>query len=96
MNVKTGLRRLGHPNGKSETDFIQAMGENPADICELEGGLRLLQWISGTFWRRTVAVIFDPNGQYVRMRFRDGRFLSDVRPLLPPLPQDVVRSTVVS
>lgn len=70
MSVARGLGRLGDPSGKTERDWVEAMGRNPNSISNLANGMRLLQWSSGTYLRQRIAVLFDPQHRYVRVTSR--------------------------
>lgn len=70
MSCASGLRRLGDPTGKTERDWVNAMGRNPSSISALAGGARLLQWQSGTYLRQHVAVMFDAQHVFVKITHR--------------------------
>lgn len=70
MNCAKGLQRIGDPSGTTERDWVEAMGRNPVAISTMPGGGRLLQWTSGTYVRRRVAVLFDPAHRFVRITSR--------------------------
>lgn len=70
MSCASGMRRLGDPKGKTERDWVNAMGRNPVAISELAGGMRLLQWRSGTYIRQHVAVLFNAQHVFVKISSR--------------------------
>lgn len=56
--------------GKTELEFVAAMRTNPMMITEMAGGLRLLQWQSGTFNIQRIAVVFDAQNRFVKVASR--------------------------
>lgn len=70
MNVAKGLKRLGDPAGTTELQWCQAMGSNPQSIAAMPHGGRLLQWRSGRYSIRRVAVLFDAGHRFVKITNR--------------------------
>lgn len=70
MSVSDGLQRLGDMAGKSEKDFVDALGRGPHMISELAGGHRLLQWRSGRYNIQAIAVLFDAGHRFVKITSR--------------------------
>jgi len=70
MSVRTGLQRLGSMQGKTEQDFVKAMGRKPVAIATYANGTRLLQWRSGNWMRQHIAVLFDANHRFSRVTSR--------------------------
>lgn len=70
MNVAKGLKRLGDPAETTERQWCAAMGSNPQAITSMPNGGRLLQWRSGRYAIRRVAVLFDANHQFVKITSR--------------------------
>lgn len=69
VSVRAGLARLGDPVGKTERQFQDALGK-PQAISTMAGGLRLLQWQSGTFSRQSIAVVFTAQHVFIRIASR--------------------------
>lgn len=59
MSLKAGLEKLGPMDGKTEKDFVEAIGRKPVAISQMPGGKRLLQWRSGRYRIPRIAVVFD-------------------------------------
>ena len=70
MSVGSGLRRLGDPTGKTERQWIAAMKRSPNEIEDLDDGNRLLLWHSGHYLRQHIAVVFDRQHLFVKIRHR--------------------------
>jgi hypothetical protein len=71
--VGRGLYNLdadGGPTGKTEMDWVNAMGGNPTSIHEMAGGMRLLQWTSGRTDLQRIAVLFDSAHVFVQIASR--------------------------
>jgi hypothetical protein len=58
MSLKHGLEKLGPMDGKSEKDFVDAIGRKPVSISDQPGGNRLLQRRSGRYRIQRIAVLF--------------------------------------
>lgn len=67
MNVTRGLRRLGDPTGTTELDWVAAMRRGPRAISTLDNADRLLEWRSGVYQPRHVAVLFNAHGEFLRI-----------------------------
>lgn len=65
--VRRGLARLGDPTGKTEADFVKAIGRNPNTISEMLHGQRLLQWQAQG---EHLAVLFTADHRYARITHR--------------------------
>ena len=70
MNLRSGLKRLGDPTGKSEMDFVRALKRKPVAISEMAHGMRLLQWRTGRYQIQSIAVLFDANHRFVKISSR--------------------------
>ena len=66
-SVRKGLARLGDPTGKTEAEFVTAIGRNPNTISEMAHGQRLLQWQSTG---EHLAVLFTADHRYARITHR--------------------------
>lgn len=64
------LDQTGGPVGKTEMDFVGAIGRKPVAISELAGGQRLLQWRFGTTEIQSIAVLFDAQHRFVKISSR--------------------------
>ena len=66
MSVRSGLKTLGHLEGKTETEFIGALGV-PSAVKTLTSGRRLFAWQSGRVQAQMIAVLFDRNCDYLNV-----------------------------
>ncbi|HMG00843.1 MAG TPA: hypothetical protein VK560_06330 [Gemmatimonadaceae bacterium] len=58
MSVRSGLKKLGDRRGRTESDFVAALG-SPSAVKTLTSGRRLFEWHSGRVQRQMIAVLFD-------------------------------------
>ena len=64
-----GLAGLGDMSGRTEVDFVNAIGLQPTSISTIFHGQRLLQWeIAG----QRLVVLFTPDYQFLRITHRHG------------------------
>ncbi|MEY2463926.1 MAG: hypothetical protein QOH64_2064 [Acidimicrobiaceae bacterium] len=66
MSLRTGLKSLGTTRGKSEADFVAALGR-PSAVKTLGTGRRLVQWRRGRFRTQMIAVLFDRSDEFVEI-----------------------------
>lgn len=64
------LDKLGGPGGKTEMDWVRAMGQQPVAINAMPGQMRLLQWTSGRTHIQRVTVLFDSTHHFVKITSR--------------------------
>jgi hypothetical protein len=65
------LDQVGGMDGKTELDWVRAMGRNPEAISDMPGGMRLLQWASARGGvRQRVAVLFGGDHVFVKIASR--------------------------
>lgn len=64
------IDKAGGPAGKTEMDFVRALGTEPIAINEMAFGQRLLQWRSGRTNIQSIAVLFDPSHVFVKITSR--------------------------
>ena len=66
MNLRSGLKQLGSLHGKTESDWIAALG-TPRAVKTLTSGRRLFEWHSGRIHTQMIAVLFDRNREFVKI-----------------------------
>jgi hypothetical protein len=66
MNLRSGLKNLGIPDGKTESDWVAALGQ-PHAIKTLTSGRRLFEWHSGRVRTQMVSVLFDRNRDFLKV-----------------------------
>lgn len=64
------IDQAGGPAGKTEVDFVNAIGRKPVSISEMAAGHRLLQWRFGTRDIQSIAVLFDAQHRFVKITHR--------------------------
>jgi hypothetical protein len=74
VSVRSGLKNLGTTGHTSELHFLDALGR-PSAVKTLQTGDRLLEWRSGRLRAQMVAVLFNRDGEFVRVaaRYPSGR-----------------------
>jgi len=67
--LSNGLAGLGDMSGRSEADFVNAIGLQPTSISTIFHGERLLQWeVAG----QHVVILFTPDHRFLRITHRHG------------------------
>lgn len=67
------LKNLGIMNGRTEADWVKALGHKPVAISALPGNKRLLQFKTGTYKIERIAVVFDATDhRFVKIASRYG------------------------
>ena len=66
-DLGTGLRKLGDPAGRTEQEFVAALGTAPSSISAMAWGQRLLQWQTS---HQHLAVLFGPDYRFLQITHR--------------------------